>query len=217
MTYVCPARRARRPLGRVPFGCVFLNHEHRVAVGLRAWPGLDHSERSVSTCLRREKCCHNGGMAFAPSSRPDATAGSWGSMIGAHGPHRGPLEVAGLQEKWAMGERPCLWVRRWARLPLFSSQRQEVLPQRGMTPRHGSASTRQGSTIGMVASIVDPGSCPVCSGKAVGSGVRALWGPQWTRLPPACLTRRKCFLNGGMASASQICRRAERAPFLPSA
>jgi hypothetical protein len=39
----------------------------------------------------REKYCHDGGMAFAPSSRTDATAGRWGSMIGTFGPLYGTL------------------------------------------------------------------------------------------------------------------------------
>jgi hypothetical protein len=47
--------------------------------------------REASRFHDRSKYCHNGGMASAPSSRTDATAGSWGSMIGTHGPHRGTL------------------------------------------------------------------------------------------------------------------------------
>jgi hypothetical protein len=38
-----------------------------------------------------EKYCHNGGMASAPNSRTDATAGHGGSMIGTFGPLYGAL------------------------------------------------------------------------------------------------------------------------------
>jgi hypothetical protein len=49
--------KSRRVLGFVPFG------------------GRD---RLVFVFHDRSKYCHNGGMTSAPSSRTDATAGSWG-------------------------------------------------------------------------------------------------------------------------------------------
>jgi hypothetical protein len=56
---------------------------------------------------RRNKYCHNGGMAFAPLARqplssvaePHERARPAGSTIGTMAPTTAPLEVADLQEK----------------------------------------------------------------------------------------------------------------------
>jgi hypothetical protein len=47
-----PARRARRPSGRVRFGRVRLDHEHPVIVGASARPDLEDSRRAPIQLVR---------------------------------------------------------------------------------------------------------------------------------------------------------------------
>jgi hypothetical protein len=135
--------------------------------GTRAW-GLS----------RGEKYCHNGGMAFAPEQ---AAAGS-GSKKVIIAPSGGPSKAAVCREKARRVRGPRPLGQQWTRLHL--PQTGEVLPERG----HGlrppiEASASQGSKMAMMAPVAVPRKLSICREKGLGSMIRALWGPEWTRLP----------------------------------
>jgi hypothetical protein len=88
----------------------------------------------------------------------------------------------------------------------------EVLPERGMAPRHGSASTRRGSTISMVAPIVDPRKRPVCRGNAAGSGGPAPFGGSNRREWLVALSRREKYCPNGAWPSPTITASASQGP-----
>jgi hypothetical protein len=86
-------------------------------------------------------------------------------------------------------------------LILLHAVRTQLDQVRGREPSPGAG--QRGATIAMMAPLVALKKALVCRGKGLRSVIRALWGPQWTRLPRLVwLSRRKKYChNVGRASA----------------
>ena len=117
------------------------------------------------------------------------TAGSWGSMIGTHGPHRGTLRSCRFAGEMVCGGGAnafgCADELGW-----LYQQTREVLPQRGHGLRRlvgGRASRemrrRRGQSCPSLSPLLPLQKCTICRQIPLGTAIRALWGQQWARLP----------------------------------
>jgi hypothetical protein len=154
--------------------------------GVRGQAPLGAKISGSGSCLfsGREKYCHKGAWPSPLSVE-----------IGGGSPPFAPISVPSRSDNslqscmkacWGCGVH-ALWGQRWTRLPARSVllRTREVLPQRGHRRRPPS---RRRLAWGVHDGDHGPFRRSPENGwfageKSAGSGVRALWGPPWTRLP----------------------------------